>query len=589
MSGGLPVSKLDIAAQSLPRTSANAHIPQEILQVFAAAEAAQRPKGYSEEYDLLKAEFDVPYYLLRYPDIMAHRLDPIAHYIRAGAGEGRTPHPFFDPVHYDAQLGEQALNGQTLFAHWLTTGRKAGLEAQKAGPLQDAYESSGIRPKSKLMAREIADKSAIPHYGEKLHIQILAAWLNSGGHRYGFEYHLIKPHFDIAYYLTQNPDIIYKNIDPIAHYLRAGALEGRNPTPMFDTLGYSARHPEQAESGLSPFGAWVMAGCPIEDTTAMFGAFDDLAGAMSLTTENALHLLQGEQASLRRRLEHGELGQQVLRAAALEPLLNATWPSAFAPRVAPFNSDLVINRTTDLLRLQARAGQRRAKAVVLVNRPRWGSGRRMEGYLAHALADIYGSEEVIVVTTEGGGALPKGRLPEGVRLVDFSDIRSQDAQKERVLFEFLRSLHSEAVFNINSRTFWEMLVSYGQSLTAETRVICGLFCAEQTSMGFWTGYPVRHFYRHFDKLHGICTDSHALREELCERFLIPEALNEKLAVLSAPVDGSIPAAKGPAAPRLGLSRRRSQIFWAGRVRRQSFWVQERPKLRESLAHLVGLI
>jgi len=45
VSGGLPVAKLDIAAQCLPRTHANAHIPQEILQVFAAAEAAQRPKG----------------------------------------------------------------------------------------------------------------------------------------------------------------------------------------------------------------------------------------------------------------------------------------------------------------------------------------------------------------------------------------------------------------------------------------------------------------------------------------------------------------------------------------------------------------
>ena len=31
------------------------------------------------------------------------------------------------------------------------------------------------------------------------------------------------------------------------------------------------------------------------------------------------------------------------------------------------------------------------------------------------------------------------------------------------------------------------------------------------------------------------------------------------------------------------------MLWSDVVRRQGFWVQERPKLRESLAHLVGFI
>jgi ADP-heptose:LPS heptosyltransferase/GT2 family glycosyltransferase len=44
--------------------------------------------------------------------------------------------------------------------------------------------------------------------------------------------------FDAAYYLGANPDVAALNVDPLVHYLETGCLEGRNPSPDFNTAYY---------------------------------------------------------------------------------------------------------------------------------------------------------------------------------------------------------------------------------------------------------------------------------------------------------------------------------------------------------------
>jgi hypothetical protein len=44
--------------------------------------------------------------------------------------------------------------------------------------------------------------------------------------------------FDSEYYLQHNPDVAAAGIDPVAHYLRIGAAELRNPGPYFSTRWY---------------------------------------------------------------------------------------------------------------------------------------------------------------------------------------------------------------------------------------------------------------------------------------------------------------------------------------------------------------
>ncbi|MEI2415941.1 hypothetical protein V8Z80_07120 [Orrella sp. JC864] len=59
--------------------------------------------------------------------------------------------------------------------------------------------------------------------------------------------------FDEAWYCEQNPDVARAGIDPIAHYVRHGSREGRDPRPDFNTRDYMERHPELERDGANPF------------------------------------------------------------------------------------------------------------------------------------------------------------------------------------------------------------------------------------------------------------------------------------------------------------------------------------------------
>lgn len=69
--------------------------------------------------------------------------------------------------------------------------------------------------------------------------------------------------FDAAWYLKENPDIAASKIDPLQHYVRFGAAEGRNPHPHFDTRAYVERNPEVARSGMNPLAHSILHGTGI--------------------------------------------------------------------------------------------------------------------------------------------------------------------------------------------------------------------------------------------------------------------------------------------------------------------------------------
>ncbi len=61
-----------------------------------------------------------------------------------------------------------------------------------------------------------------------------------------------SPLFNAAWYLQQYPDVADAGEDPCVHYLRQGALEGRNPGPNFDGNWYLERHPDIAAAAENP-------------------------------------------------------------------------------------------------------------------------------------------------------------------------------------------------------------------------------------------------------------------------------------------------------------------------------------------------
>lgn len=66
--------------------------------------------------------------------------------------------------------------------------------------------------------------------------------------------------FDPEWYLRRYPDVRRNGGDPLAHYLRYGAGEGRDPGPAFSTRDYLRRYPDVSESGINPLVHYVRHG-----------------------------------------------------------------------------------------------------------------------------------------------------------------------------------------------------------------------------------------------------------------------------------------------------------------------------------------
>src|SRR5690606_11264233 len=147
--------------------------------------------------------FDRDWYLRCNPDVAAAGQEPLAHFCESGWKEGRQPSAAFDIRWYAlAHLGE-ADGGINPLLHYLRAGRDMGLEIR---PVQD-------RDAATIRAARV---------------------------------------FDGDYYLAHYPDVAAAGIDPLAHYLKHGAVEGRNPSALFDTAYYLRNNPEIARAGVNP-------------------------------------------------------------------------------------------------------------------------------------------------------------------------------------------------------------------------------------------------------------------------------------------------------------------------------------------------
>ncbi len=58
--------------------------------------------------------------------------------------------------------------------------------------------------------------------------------------------------FDAQWYAERYPDVVAAGRDPLDHFIRDGAGEGRNPSDRFDLRWYLTRNPDVARSGINP-------------------------------------------------------------------------------------------------------------------------------------------------------------------------------------------------------------------------------------------------------------------------------------------------------------------------------------------------
>jgi glycosyltransferase involved in cell wall biosynthesis len=387
-------------------------------------------------------------------------------------------------------------------------------------------------------------------------------------------YDLLYENFDVLHYLLQSPDLIDDpEVDLIEHFLEHGRAEGLSPHPDFSMIEYSNRYPKKTapDRVRNPFLFWLKYGRADGDIADPAPGIFGMAPVLGLPPHQLAGMLAERRRDLQQRLRSGRLGEVLARAAEIEPLIGETWTELADPHLIPLSKAVVVDETRAIYQAHEAVGFRRARIVFVIDRPRSDGGRQMEGHLAHALAAHLDPSEIVVIYTDGTGEPPTGRFPVGVREVDLATITRSMPNKwaQHTLVMLLRTFRADAIVNINSRLFYHALRFYGHALAATERLFLCLFCNEQTAMGTWAGWSAGYFYRTFDHVAGVITDSEYLARQLTEMYRVGRDQGERLHVFRQPVDPALPVVAGSPA----RAERRPQIFWAGRPRQLGLVLQ----------------
>jgi len=184
--------------------------------------------------------FDTSWYAAQNPDVVPSGLNPVIHYHRHGDREGRRPHPFMDPAWYrrahDLSAGTKAL------AHFLTV--------RKTGRYAPCVELWCLQRRSREGRGDV-----FAAYLDRMHrrgqdpfpdLPIVRA---SG---------LVDPN----YYLINAEDVHAANVDPVEHYCRFGWREGRRPNIYFDPDWYVRTNPDLARLRVNPIVHYLLVGEP---------------------------------------------------------------------------------------------------------------------------------------------------------------------------------------------------------------------------------------------------------------------------------------------------------------------------------------
>ena len=181
-------------------------------RVGSLGRAFRRLRGLRRELRERKAIaesglFDPAWYRDANPDVAESGRDPLTHYVRAGAEEGRRPSPWFDVVWYLARNPDVAALRQNPLAHYVMFG---AAEGRDPNPMFSGRWYTANNPECR--------KSMTP----------LSHYLSEGVARQRDP----SPQLDAAWYADRNPDMAALGMDPLGHFLTIGRREGRRASPF---------------------------------------------------------------------------------------------------------------------------------------------------------------------------------------------------------------------------------------------------------------------------------------------------------------------------------------------------------------------
>ena len=382
------------------------------------------------------------------------------------------------------------------------------------------------------------------------------------------DYDLLRANFDhLNFALQAQANGRITPNDPIDVYLRNGAHAINNPDINFSMREYLARYPEKRKNRTHPYLAWLRDGRRAGEIADPAPEIEKMAYVLNVSRDELVDTLVERRTDLQQRLRTGTLGKMWARAAEVDPLVGGAWPESSRPALLPLVGITAVKQMAALRLSQLEAGSRRARVLLVVRSSRWGGGRRMEGHIAHALARAVAPEEIVVIYSDESGASPSSRFPEGVRQVDFAahtaDLVAE--WREHTLVMLLRSFQAESIVNINSGMLHRAMRAYGNALAVTERLFPIFFCNEQSQIGNWYGWPSSQFYRVFDRVTNVVTDSEYLARWFDDVYQLDARSRGKIRVLNTPVDPTLPVVRPDSSSR---PSDRPTVFWAGRWDRQ---------------------
>lgn len=171
----------------------------------------------------VRKHFDVEFYIEEYPDVVGYAVPPLVHFCRVGWKEGRNPNPFFDTASYLIDYPDVVRSGLNPYFHFLQYGR---------------FEGRVIAPSFTPSVRSRLV------FGHSVH-----DWPT-----------IIKPSFNVEYYLENLDPELRHRVNPLAHFAYRGWREGLSANPVDDIAELTERYAECAAMMVNPMVAKLLLG-----------------------------------------------------------------------------------------------------------------------------------------------------------------------------------------------------------------------------------------------------------------------------------------------------------------------------------------
>lgn len=387
------------------------------------------------------------------------------------------------------------------------------------------------------------------------------------------------PLFDSSFYLEKNPFLVADRINPLIHFLEQGASQGLDPHPLFSTAFYLEQGLTMKDCSYNPLLHYLEVGSKNgKDPHPLFdGKFyqEQLAKIEKKNNEiNPLvhYLTIGSALGLQPSPEFDAVSYSLryrdVAQSGVNPLLHYVTQGKQEGRIKVAISSHVAkdqNYQAALCKILADTKRPFSHLIVTSCLARGGSERCVANF-AEGIAQRVGPENLVILVTDFQSITCGDWLPRDVRIVNLLQVDPGLSEEQRgLLFLDLLMIRQPAfALGMNAATFWNSLDGHAGMWKGKlkTKLVGYLGHYEpfvnENDYGFIEG-PLS---RLIDDIHLFITDNIRLRDAMLEHHKDKQNLHSKVTVcyksLAERLHESL-SAKAASTPRTF-----KKILWASR-------------------------